>query len=45
MLQINKIRQNKEDYITLLKIKNMDAADLITNAISKDDERKIIQHI
>jgi len=43
MLHINKIRENKENFIALLKIKNIDAADLITNAITKDDERKTTQ--
>ena len=43
MLHINKIRDNKKSFITLLKIKNIDAADLITKVIAKDDERKITQ--
>lgn len=43
MLHINKIRENKESYIALLKVKNMDATDLIINAIAKDDERKATQ--
>jgi len=43
MLHINKIRENKEKFIALLKIKNIDAADLITSAITKDDERKTTQ--
>jgi seryl-tRNA synthetase len=43
MLHINKIRENKESFITLLKVKNIDATDLITNAIAKDDERKATQ--
>ena len=43
MLHINKIRENKESYIALLKIKNIDATDLIANAIAKDDERKATQ--
>ena len=43
MLHINKIRHNKENFITLLKVKNIDAADLITNVIAKDDERKATQ--
>ncbi len=43
MLHINKIRENKENYIELLKIKNIDASDLIANAIAKDDERKATQ--
>ena len=40
MLHINNIRDNKENFITLLKIKNFDAINLITNVITKDDERK-----
>ena len=43
MLHINKIKENKENYIELLKIKNIDAFDLIANAIAKDDERKATQ--
>ena len=43
MLHINKIRENKESFIALLKVKNIDATDLITNAIAKDDERKATQ--
>lgn len=43
MLNINKIRENKENIIELLKIKNIDARDLITHAIIKDNERKITQ--
>jgi len=43
MLHINKIRENKESFITLLKVKNIDATDLVTNAIAKDDERKETQ--
>ena len=43
MLHINKIRENQESYIALLKVKNMDATDLIINVIAKDDERKATQ--
>ena len=43
MLQISKIRDNKENYIALLKIKNIDAKQLIIDVIKKDDERKSIQ--
>ncbi len=43
MLHIKKIRENKESYIALLKVKNMDATDLIIHAIAKDDERKATQ--
>ena len=43
MLHINKIRDNKEAYITLLKVKNMDATDLFNAVISLDDQRKATQ--
>ena len=43
MLHINKIRDNKEAYITLLKVKNMDATELFNAVISLDDERKSTQ--
>ncbi len=43
MLHINKIRENKEAYITLLKVKNMDATELFNAVISLDDERKSTQ--
>ena len=43
MLHINKLRENKDSYIALLKVKNIDATDLMTNAIAKDDERKATQ--
>ncbi len=43
MLHINKIRENKENYIALLKIKNMDATDLFNTIIAKDDARKATQ--
>ena len=43
MLHINKIRDNKEAYITLLKVKNMDATDLFNSVISLDDQRKATQ--
>ena len=43
MLHINKIRENKENYITLLKLKNMDATELFDAVIAKDDERKATQ--
>ena len=43
MLHINKIRENKENYITLLKIKNIDATNLFDTVIAKDDERKATQ--
>ena len=40
MLHINKIRENKDSYIKLLKIKNFDASELFDLVIQKDDERK-----
>ena len=43
MLHINKIRENKEAYITLLKVKNMDATELFNAVISLDDQRKATQ--
>ena len=43
MLHINKIRDNKEAYITLLKVKNMDATELFNAVISLDDQRKATQ--
>ena len=43
MLHINKIRDNKEAYITLLKLKNVDATELFNSVISLDDQRKSTQ--
>ena len=43
MLHINKIRENKKDYIALLKIKNLDASALFDSVIAKDNERKATQ--
>ena len=43
MLHINKIRQNKEIYIALLKVKNVDAVELFNAVIALDDERKKTQ--
>ena len=43
MLHINKIKENKEEYIALLKVKNIDATELFNLAISLDDERKLTQ--
>ena len=40
MLHINNIRDNKDSFINLLKVKNFDAVNLIANVIAKDDERK-----
>jgi len=43
MLHINKLRENRDSYIELLKIKNFEASTLIDAVISKDDERKVTQ--
>ena len=43
MLHINKIRENQESYLALLKIKNIDATQLFSSVIAKDDERKATQ--
>jgi seryl-tRNA synthetase len=43
MLHINKIRENKGDYITLLKVKNVDVTELFNAVISLDDSRKLTQ--
>ena len=43
MLHINKLRENRDSYIELLKIKNFDSSTLIDAVISKDDERKVTQ--
>ena len=43
MLELNKIRENKEEYITLLKVKNIDVSDLFNTVIALDDDRKLTQ--
>ena len=43
MLHINKIRENQQSYLALLKIKNIDATKLFSSVIAKDDERKATQ--
>ncbi len=43
MLHINKIRENKDTYITLLKVKHIDVSELFDSVISLDDERKLTQ--
>ena len=43
MLHINKIRENRDNYVALLKLKNIDASDLIDSVISLDDKRKLTQ--
>ena len=40
MDECKKIRENKDSYIKLLKIKNFDASELFDLVIQKDDERK-----
>ncbi len=44
MLHIVNVRENKETYISLLKVKGFDASVLLDTLIAKDDERKITQH-
>ena len=43
MLHLNKIRDNKELYIALLKVKNIDVAPLFDSVIALDDKRKLTQ--
>ena len=43
MLHLNKIRQNKEEYIALLKVKNIDASNLFDSVIALDEKRKLTQ--
>jgi seryl-tRNA synthetase len=43
MLHINKIRENKGNYITLLKVKNVDVTELFNAVIFLDDSRKLTQ--
>ena len=43
MLQVAFIRENKEDIITRLAKRNINAADMINNAILLDEDRKAIQ--
>jgi len=43
MLHINKIREKKDTYITLLKLKNIDVTDLFDSVIARDNERKATQ--
>ena len=40
MLTINKIRENKNQYIKLLKIKKIDVEHLFARLIDLDDDRK-----
>ena len=43
MLHLNDIRNNKEKYIELLKIRGFDFSDIILSVVKKDDERKELQ--
>jgi len=43
MLHINKIRENKDSYIALLKLKNIDVTNLFDSVIARDNERKATQ--
>ena len=43
MLQTRKIRENKEEYIKLLKVKNFDANNIFNLLIELDDQRKEAQ--
>tara|TARA_B100001250_G_scaffold9849_2_gene8555 strand:+ start:425 stop:1690 length:1266 start_codon:yes stop_codon:yes gene_type:complete len=43
MLRIDKIREHKEAYIDLLKVKNIDATELFESVIALDDRRKLTQ--
>ena len=43
MLTINNIKENKNQYVKLLKIKKIDAEHLFDKLIDLDDQRKKIQ--
>ncbi len=43
MLQINFLRDNKQEVIEKLKVKNFDASSIIDEVITLDDNRKSIQ--
>lgn len=43
MLQLNFIRENREKVIERLKVRGMDAADLVDSVISLDEQRRKIQ--
>ena len=43
MLKINKIRDNKNAYLTLLQLRGMDARSLFDSVIKLDDKRKFTQ--
>ena len=45
MLQINFIKENKEEVIRLLSVKNFKAAELVEEVIQLDDERKATQKV
>ena len=40
MLEINKIRENKESIISLLKVRNKDFSHLIQDALTQDELRR-----
>ena len=43
MLNISNLREQKNKFVELLKIKNFDALDLIDLVIKKDNSRKLNQ--
>ena len=43
MLQVAFIRENKEDIITRLAKRNIDATEMINGAIALDEDRKALQ--
>ena len=43
MLQINFLRDNKQEVIDRLKVKNFDASSIIDEVITLDDNRKSTQ--
>nr|NQU88837.1 serine--tRNA ligase [Bacteroidota bacterium] len=43
MLQINYIRENQEEVVQRLKIKNFNAAEIVTGIIALDEQRRSTQ--
>jgi len=43
MLQVNYIRQNKDEVIRRLQVKNFDAAETVDSLLAMDDDRRKIQ--
>ena len=43
MLQLNYIRENKEEVIARLAVKNFDAKEAVEKIISLDSERRLVQ--